>query len=136
MRSPLEDFDEHDAVLREAMALYKQRDEQYGDAWRRSGAYGQAMRARDKVARVVGAVESGGRWTEDALDAINHLTFAIRCQREGNMTGDEPRRFNSFCSSKATMLSGCPPDTACILHEGHELQHIGRDSGNHIWTWR
>jgi hypothetical protein len=91
---------EQEAVLMEALAIYKERNARYGDAWRRSGWRGTLTDLRRKIERA---------WTflwhaqprpperqlplreedeiDDLFDIVNYAVFSIRAHREGNRDG-------------------------------------------------
>jgi hypothetical protein len=101
---------EHEAVLMEALAIYRERNAKYGDAWRRSGWRGTLTDLRRKIERAwsfLWNAEPGERVEvtafqdkdpsyvagegmpdfDDVFDIINYAAFTIRAGREGNRDG-------------------------------------------------
>jgi hypothetical protein len=90
---------EHEAVLMEALEIYKERNAKYGDAWRRSGWRGTLTDLRRKIERAwtflwhaeptpFGSPDHEANVeTDDLFDIINYAVFSIRAHREGNRDG-------------------------------------------------
>jgi hypothetical protein len=98
-----------EAVLMEALAVYKERNARYGDAWRRSGWRGTLTDLRRKIERAWSFLWSAEprdvvevqAWqdadpkpidadpvdVDDLIDIINYAVFSIRAVREGNRDG-------------------------------------------------
>jgi hypothetical protein len=96
------DLSEHEAVLKKCMALYEQRTEAYGQAWKNYGAVANLINAARKTDRTMETWYHGLMNGElpslhkdaldDAYDAINYFVFFIRCITEANFTGSIPLR--------------------------------------------
>jgi hypothetical protein len=93
----------------EALAVYKERNARYGDAWRRSGWRGTLTDLRRKIERAWSFLWSAEprdvvevqAWqdadpkpidadpvdVDDLIDIINYAVFSIRAVREGNRDG-------------------------------------------------
>ncbi len=90
---------EHERVLMEALAIYKERNAKYGDAWRRSGWRGTLTDLRRKIERAWVSLwhaeplpcespdHDRREQTDDLFDIINYAVFSIRAHREGNRDG-------------------------------------------------
>lgn len=102
MDSPLvleedKNANDHSEVLDEALRIYVERSQSYGQVWTHYGARANLLNAARKIDRLM---ESWWRGEgipalhkdnlDDAIDAINYLTFFIRCARDGNLTGGKP----------------------------------------------
>ena len=82
---------EHLSVLYEAQAIHVERNPQRGDLWLQDGRDKMVECAYDKVIRLRNAIDMERPFREDdALDAINYLAFAIRCNRRGRITRETP----------------------------------------------
>lgn len=81
--------DPHEEVLKEALAIWRERQGQYHDLWRDHGARGNLVKLRWKLDRVWRSVWHGHnpKNVDDALDAINYAVCVIRCVREENLDG-------------------------------------------------
>jgi len=85
------------AVLLEALALYDQRSQKNGQAWRRYGALNNVLRLGIKAERLVQQLwmrkhpQDGDRTkdVDDALDAINYAVFVIRQARLGEWSKED-----------------------------------------------
>lgn len=91
----------HQDVLNECLQVFIDRNRKYNDTWKTYGAKAQLVRAAQKVDRMMEVWwhENEGDYSaleadvlDDAIDAINHLVFFIRCAREANFTGAAPER--------------------------------------------
>lgn len=89
----------------EALAIYRERNAKYGDAWRRSGWRGTLTDLRRKIERAWSFLwhaepvkmvtidsEPGDPHPQDpdfddVFDIINYAAFTIRAGREGNRDG-------------------------------------------------
>jgi hypothetical protein len=99
-REYLESLSDQHQVLEEALRIFMDRNKVYNDTWKTYGALSNLVRAAQKVDRMMevwwhemnGGAALGKDTLDDALDAINHLVFFIRCAREGNFTGAPPER--------------------------------------------
>lgn len=88
------------AVLMEAHAVYRQRSASYGAVWQHYGAQSNLLSAARKVDRLMemwwhnpdGAKALQKDATDDAIDAINYLSFFVRNARDGNISGQAPER--------------------------------------------
>lgn len=87
---------EHQDVLDEALAIYKERNARYGDAWRRSGWRGTLTDLRRKIERAWSFLWHADPEqvdgpddidVDDLMDIINYAVFSIRAIREGNRDG-------------------------------------------------
>jgi len=77
---------EHQEVLIEAQTIHIDRTPERGDLWLRDGRDKMVECAYDKVLRVQHGLNQALIFNEDdALDAINYLVFAIRCNRRGRI---------------------------------------------------
>lgn len=100
-----DDNAEHLGVLLEAMDLYVERSEAYGQVWKQYGALNNLVRLATKVDRLMkvwwhnvtsskaghpSAIHKSN--LDDALDAINYDIFFVRAARLGNFTGAPPDR--------------------------------------------
>jgi hypothetical protein len=78
-------------VLLRALVLYAERNEQYGDNWRRSGWRGVCVRIRERSDRLWDTMWPGtgapGTAEDDAIDLINFCAFLVRAI-EGETTRD------------------------------------------------
>lgn len=90
-------------VLWEALEIFEERSEDYGEVWKQYGALNNLVRSAVKVDRLMeqwwfGSVEAGDPVTlrsdglDDGYDAINYLVFFIRQARWGNITGQKKTR--------------------------------------------
>jgi hypothetical protein len=83
--------DEHMKVLKEANAIYIERNAKYGDNWKNQGTRGNLFKIRWKVERawrVLWHSENvGAEDVDDLLDVINDCVFAIRCARSNDRDG-------------------------------------------------
>jgi hypothetical protein len=85
----LEMLREHHEVLMEAQHIHIERTPVRGEQWLDEGRDKMMECAKDKVYRLQRAIENDRPFTEDdALDAINYLAFAIRCNRRGRIERD------------------------------------------------
>jgi hypothetical protein len=94
-----EDNVDHLDVLMEAMSLYNERTASYGQIWKQYGATGNLLHAALKTDRMMELWWHGGPKPalhkdnlDDAIDALNYLTFFIRNARDANLTGSAPER--------------------------------------------
>jgi hypothetical protein len=98
---------EQEQVLLVALAIYRERNAKYGDAWRRSGWRGTLTDLRRKIERawaflwnaeprvmppitdVEGdpAAPEGSTEIDDLYDIINYAAFSIRAYQEANRDG-------------------------------------------------
>lgn len=81
---------DHNYVLGQALAIYNERSQMYGDAWRRYGALNNLIRAATKLERLVAMFWHGSEGppleelsVDDAYDAINYLVFFIIQAKKG-----------------------------------------------------
>lgn len=95
----------HFSVLMEALKLYDQRTQAYGQAWEQYGAMSNLLKVASKTDRMMavwwtGEDEIGLPHDEgfhkdsldDALDGINYTAFFIRNARRRNIYGSQPTR--------------------------------------------
>jgi hypothetical protein len=82
-------FEEHWRVLIEAQQIHIERTPERGEQWLDEGRDKMMECAYDKAFRLRHAIDNGRVFNEDdALDAINYLAFAIRCNRRGRIERD------------------------------------------------
>lgn len=115
------DLHEHMQELARIFDVYVERNGKYKGVWRQYGALANLVRAAQKVDRLMSVwwhevqpecnrpehqdghhgpdcfleatrVPLDSEDLDDALDAINHLLFFVRCAREGNLFGTPPER--------------------------------------------
>lgn len=129
---------QHAESLAKAFRVFVNRSAQYGDAWRKGGTLGALAKARTKVDRQEAVCEQWdegieGIDTDDCLDLVNYAVFAMRSIEEGNIEGTASLPSSSFCGSTSDFTSYV---AQCILNQGHEGSHIGRNLlGNPIdWS--
>jgi len=85
----LEMLREHADVLAEAQQIHVDRTPVRGELWLDDGRDKMIDCAHDKVVRLAYAIKMDLPFKEDdALDAINYLAFAIRCNRRGRFERD------------------------------------------------
>ena len=83
-------FHEHRGVLDEAMEIHVERTPERGEQWLDEGRDKMMSCAKDKVYRLEHAITHERPFNEgDALDAINYLAFAIRCNRRGRIERED-----------------------------------------------
>jgi hypothetical protein len=79
-------FEEHWRVLIEAQSIHIERTPERGELWLDDGRDKMVDCAYDKVLRIKHQMNQALVFNEDdALDAINYLAFAIRCNRRGRI---------------------------------------------------
>jgi hypothetical protein len=82
----IEMWTEHADVLAEAQQIHINRTPERGDLWLQDGRNKMMDCAYDKVLRLINQTNQTLIFNEDdALDAINYLVFAIRCNRYGRI---------------------------------------------------
>jgi hypothetical protein len=82
----MDGFHEHRGVFDEAMDIHVDRTPHRGELWLDDGRDKMIECAKDKVVRLEHAIKNDRPFNEgDALDAINYLAFAIRCNRRGRI---------------------------------------------------
>jgi hypothetical protein len=88
-------------VLLEALQVYDQRSQHYGQSWKNYGALSNLLSSARKVDRLMEVwwdadadappvLHKDG--LDDAIDLINYTVFFIRNARAGNLTGVRPVR--------------------------------------------
>lgn len=96
-----EDTVEHLQTLVQAMDLYVERSESYGQVWKQYGALANLLNTTRKCDRLMESWwfmeddQSPAMHKEsldDAVDIINYDSFFIRCARDGNIVGERPDR--------------------------------------------
>ena len=87
----LKGFAEHWQILLDAHEIHVDRTPERGELWLDDGRDKMLECAKDKVIRLLHAAHSGQHSfrEDDALDAINYLVFAIRCNRRGRIEREE-----------------------------------------------
>lgn len=87
---------QHLRPLVEAAETYRERSQSYGQIWSNYGARANLLNAARKIDRLMESWWKGEGIPalhkdnlDDAIDALNYLTFFIRCARDGNLTGDK-----------------------------------------------
>ncbi len=91
----------HFGVMMDALKVYAERSQAYGQAWTQYGAMSNLLSMARKVDRLMAVW-----WSEedegipklhkdnldDAIDEINYTIFFIRCARSANLFGSAPSR--------------------------------------------
>lgn len=111
-----QETEEQLTVFLTALKLYDTRNRTYRNIWETYGALSNLLRAATKVDRemeiwwhstgngVAGNPLLHKEALDDAFDAINYLTFFIRCVRAGNITGSRRHRPEDPHASPSTVL--------------------------------
>lgn len=111
---------EQQKIFDEALDVFIERNGNYRDTWKQYGALSQLVRGAQKVDRLMAvwwhaenpdALKPAA--IDDAIDAINHLVFFIRCARDANFYGEAPERPD-------------PDDRIDIVNSGGEVVHTIR----------
>lgn len=97
---PTDELMEQFGTLVEALQIYEDRSQSYGQVWRQYGALSNLLSVARKADRLMecwwhnpdGAKALTKDALDDAFDMINYATFFIRNEREGNLTGSAPER--------------------------------------------
>lgn len=80
---------EQHGVFMDALNIHIARTPERGEQWLDEGRDKMIGVAKDKVNRIQYAIANDRDFNEDdALDAINYLAFAIRCNRRGRIESE------------------------------------------------
>jgi len=92
---PTPDMCQQLSIFIEAVALYQERDKQYGPVWRKYGALSNLLRSAAKVERMIelwwknpNDEQLHKEPLDDAYDLMNYVAFFVRNVGAGNLRGE------------------------------------------------